>query len=128
MRARTEGAALVAIGCLPFAVGALVPTDGVPLWPPCAFRTVTGLPCPMCGGTRAFAFAARGDASFTSYNAFWVAVAVVAILAGLFVLLSRRQFVAALTRTPWRTVLTLALLGSAGWAYAFAERATIAPQ
>jgi hypothetical protein len=127
MRATREGAGLLAVGCLPFAVGALVPTDGVPFWPPCAFRAATGLPCPMCGGTRAFAFAARGDAGFTSYNAFWVGVAVLAILAGIFVLVTRRQFVDALTRTPRRAIFTLAVLAAAGWAYALAERATIAP-
>ena len=29
--------------------------------PPCLFRFVTGLPCPGCGGTRAFAAVLRGD-------------------------------------------------------------------
>ncbi len=28
---------------------------------PCAFRWITGLPCPMCGMTTAFALMARGD-------------------------------------------------------------------
>jgi hypothetical protein len=29
--------------------------------PPCIFHTVTGLPCPMCGGTRSFVAMAHGD-------------------------------------------------------------------
>jgi len=39
-----------------------------PLWPmlsgllrPCAFRTLTGLPCPTCGTTRAVLAVVRGD-------------------------------------------------------------------
>ena len=122
-----EGVLLIGAGCLPFAAGALVPTDGVGFLPGCPFRSLTGLPCPLCGGTRAFAHVARGDAVFMSYNAFWVLVAVAMIVAGVVVLATRRPFVDELTRTPRRAALTIALLGGAGWAYALAERATIVP-
>jgi len=127
MRATRDGAALLAAGCLPFAVGALAPADGDLLGFTCPFRALTGVPCPLCGATRAFALAARGDAGFTSYNAVWVIVAALAIVAGAAALITRRSPVDALTRTPQRAMLTLAVLGAAGWAYALAERATIAP-
>ena len=66
---------------------------------------MTGLPCPMCGATRAFTHVARGDATFLSYNAFWVLVAVAMIVAGVVVLIKRRPFMDALTRTPRRAAV-----------------------
>lgn len=123
--ARREGALLLALGCAPFAIGAVIPRDGVGLIPTCPFRAITGLPCPLCGGTRAFAWAARGDAGFLSYNGFWVFVALALIAAGLFVLVTRTQLVDRLMRTPVRTFALIGVLGGAGWAWALAERATI---
>jgi hypothetical protein len=125
MRARSEGLGLIVAGCLPFAVGRVISRDGAHFVPPCPFRAITGLPCPLCGGTRAFAWVARGDGGFLHYNAFWVLVAVALIVAGVFVLASGRQFLDDLTRTPRRAMLTFGLLGAAGWAYALVERATI---
>jgi len=68
-----------------------------------------------------------GDSGFLHYNAFWVLVAVLMVLAGAVVLLRGRGFLDALMATPRRAVITLFLLGGLGWAYALAERATIAP-
>jgi hypothetical protein len=120
-----EGPVLIAAGCLPFAAGAVVSRDGAGFMPPCPFRSMTGLPCPLCGGTRAFAWVARGDSGFLHYNAFWVLVAVATIIAGLWVTLSGRGIMDALTRTPRRATVTMGLLLGLGWIYAFAERATI---
>jgi hypothetical protein len=126
--ATRDGLSLIAGGCLPFAAGAVVsPTEGVGFMPPCPFRTITGLPCPLCGATRAFTHLMHGTGDFTSYNAFWVVVAAAAIVAGIVVLLARRPFIDALIAAPRRGAVLLALLGGAGWAYALAERATIAP-
>ena len=121
-----DGVGLLAVGCAPFLAGAIVPADG-DTGLICPFRELTGLPCPLCGGTRAFAWAARGDSGFLHYNAFWVLIAVLMVLAGAVVLLRGRGFLDALMATPRRAVITLFLLGGLGWAYALAERATIVP-
>jgi hypothetical protein len=126
MELTREGVFLIAAGCAPFAAGAALPSDGAGVLL-CPFRAVTGLPCPLCGGTRAFTHVARGDGAFLHYNAFWVLVALAMIVAGVIVLLTRRPFTDGLTRTPRRAALTIAVLGGLGWAYALAERATIAP-
>ena len=111
-----EGVGLLAVGCAPFVAGAIVPADGnTGLF--CPFRELTGLPCPLCGATRAFALAARGDLGFTHYNAVWVVVAALLIVAGLVVLLTRRR-----PRVPTAVLVVVAALA---WGYALAHRGAI---
>jgi hypothetical protein len=114
------GLTLMAVGCAPFAAGALVPADG-DTGLLCPFREVTGLPCPLCGATRAFALAARGDTGFVSYNAVWVVVATLMVVVAVVMLVTRRSPV-----LPPRVAFALVVvLGVTGWAYALAQRATI---
>ena len=124
-RDRRLGLLLLGAGWLPFAVGALVDERG--LGPPlCPFRAVTGLPCPLCGATRAFAFAARGDGRLWQYNAPWVIFAVAVVLAGALTLArGRAPAIAARLTTPARVTASIALVLAVPWVYALTQRATI---
>ena len=55
----------------------------------CPFLSVTGIPCPFCGSTRAFAFVTSGDLAFLDYNAFWVFAAAGLVVLGLTVMFTR---------------------------------------
>jgi len=80
----------------------------------CPFREVTGLPCPLCGGTRAFSLAVQGDPDFLEFGAVWVFVAVATAVA----LIAR-------LRIPWRAWPAAAAVA---WAWALAHRDTIVPE
>jgi hypothetical protein len=104
--------AYIGAGAAPLAAGALVPVatvmDGPQL---CPFRAATGLPCPLCGATRAFTLFGHGDASWVDYGAVWVVAAIVLIAIGLV------RF-----RPPPRALAGVAVVA---WAWALAHDATI---
>ncbi|CAN5513621.1 hypothetical protein BH09VER1_BH09VER1_45160 [soil metagenome] len=65
-----RGKALAALGIVAFLVCfALLPLPrpGLPLLPVCPFKSMTGLPCPLCGGTRAAHAMLQGDLARTLY-------------------------------------------------------------
>jgi len=127
---RAASAALLAVGAVPFAVGALLHVEDGRLSEaaiPCPFRELTGLPCPLCGSVRGVVLASRLDPGFLSFNA--VAVAVLAALAaiGLAGLVAPRRLGRALPRPRgrWAVVAVVALVAAA-WSWTLAHRASIA--
>lgn len=72
---RIAGAAMLAVA----AVRPLVPVEFVP---PCPLRTVTGIPCPMCGMTRGVTALVHGDfaRALLMNPASYVAVALAVLL------------------------------------------------
>lgn len=87
--------------------------------PACPLLTVTGIPCPFCGGTRAFISAAQGDlGGVLEANAVWVLYAAVVVVLVLWQLLQRRP----VPGVPGP--LTLALLALPAWGWAIATQST----
>ena len=69
---------LTATPAIAWALHPIVIRDAVPI---CFVRTVTGLPCPLCGLTRAFACAARGRFhEAIEHHPFWYVVAIVVVV------------------------------------------------
>ncbi|HWI21957.1 MAG TPA: DUF2752 domain-containing protein [Baekduia sp.] len=102
---------------------------------PCPFRAATGLPCPLCGGTRAVDRALHLDSSFLDYGAVWVFVIVAALVAlagfAVLMLVDRRRATVLRSRVlalPARVVAPSVLTTVAvAWAWALAHASTIAP-
>ena len=118
---------LILAGCIPFAVGGVLAVSSgsgkVPVF--CPFRLATGLPCPLCGGTRAFTYAASGDTKFLTYNGFWVFVALAMIVTGVLLTFTRapvRKFWQGLGRFP---LIVMAVLLTGGWIWSLANQSTI---
>ena len=80
-------------GGLAVAAGALLAAPavfGVNVIPPCPFRTLTGLDCPLCGGTRATRAMLTGDVSAAvDYNLLVPVMALVVLVLGLWWLAAR---------------------------------------
>lgn len=122
------GRLLILTGSLPFAVGGILAVlgGGDQLPDVCVFRSLTGLPCPLCGGTRAFIHAMSGDGSFLSYNAFWVFVALALILTGAITLLTRAPVEKAWRQSGRLALYLIATLVAGGWIWALLNQSTIA--
>ena len=79
----------------------------------CGFRALTGMPCPLCGGTHACAALVQGDlaAAWAANPGALVLLLWLALLAGQAVVegaLGRRRF----ARWPWWHPAVFAVLGS----------------
>ncbi|MBN8866657.1 MAG: DUF2752 domain-containing protein [Solirubrobacterales bacterium] len=122
---RRDGLLLAAAGLAPFAMGGIyAATGGDGFDSVCPFHEVTGLPCPLCGGTRAFGLVAQADPGFLHFNFFWVIAATALVLAGLAVAFTGLSF-----RGFWSRARTpLLLIGGAmllGWITALANQGSI---
>ena len=56
----------------------------------CPFRALTGVPCPLCGATRAFVYFFNGDGRFLHYNWAWLVLWAALLAFGVVMLLRRR--------------------------------------
>jgi hypothetical protein len=121
------GLLLVLAGLVPFFVGLIYSAaDGADrITTACPFLAVTGVPCPFCGATRAFAFATSGDATFLDFNAFWVFAAAGLVLLGLSVIFTRFSLKGFWSRRDNLAVWLVAIVILAGWVCAIANRAAI---
>lgn len=125
---RPSSIGLLAVGALPFVLGAALHVDGGHLDGislPCPFRELTGLPCPLCGSTRAVVLASHLDGGFASYNLVMVVVLVATALLGLAGLVaSRAGRTLRLPTTRWLVGIGAVVLVVA-WAWTLAHHRTI---
>lgn len=124
---RRDGKLLIAAGCVPFAIGGAFAAAGGndESLVFCPFRLMTGLPCPLCGGTRAFAYATSGEPKFLTYNGFWVFVALAVIVTGLIMAFTRIPVRRFWQRSRLVPVIVIGLLFAGGWIWSFSNQTTI---
>ena len=107
----TVSAAALGAGAL--AVGAALPTADTGLL--CPFRELTGIPCPLCGGTHAIVAAGHLDlGGVLAANWAWVLFAL-ALIALAFVPRVLRSLADRAERAPLRSI---ALIAAGPWAVA----------
>lgn len=90
----------------------------------CPFRAMTGVPCPLCGSTRAFTLLMHGDSAWTSYNAV-VVVSVAVLLLWQLLRLARGGRLRA-PPAGWQLGGGVAVMALA-WAWTLSHADTIAP-
>ena len=114
---------LVAVGSgLILMASALLPFTLIEKIHLCAFRNLTGYPCPFCGLTRAFLMVAHGDVTgawhLAPLGVPLFALTVLALVWSVAGLMSRRKLT---TPIPWRWILPLgAILLLVNWIYRLA--------
>lgn len=93
----------------------------------CPFRALTGLPCPLCGSTRAVVLAVQGDTAFLEFNAVTVVVlAAVAFYGAAALAVASRGGRLRRPDLGRRTTVVLAVaLVATAWAWTLAHRDTI---
>jgi hypothetical protein len=102
----------VVLGTAPLLAGALIPVSAVSGGTVlCPFQALTGVPCPLCGATRAFVHFGHLDGRWLDFGAVWVLAAVALVVAGL----ARR-------RVPAWTLVPVLI---AAWAWALAHAPAI---
>ncbi|MBK5233957.1 MAG: DUF2752 domain-containing protein [Thermoleophilia bacterium] len=121
------GLLLILAGCLPFVLGLVYSAAGGAgrISGACPFLAATGVPCPLCGGTRAFAFVTSGDLAFLDYNAFWVFAAAGLVVLGLSVIFTRFSLKGFWSRRDNLAVYLVPAVFLAAWACALLNRGTI---
>lgn len=124
-----SGIWLVLLGCLPFALGRLsysVEIDSLSgPGDQCVARAVAGIPCPLCGGSRAFSLFLSGNASFLNYNFFWVLLALALIGTGFLAMMGRLSLTRLWTQTGNLPVYLMLVALAGGWLTALLNRSSI---
>jgi hypothetical protein len=85
-KSRAVASAIIVAMLAAAALLPLAPPSGFPGLPVCVFKGATGLPCPLCGGTRATQALLRGDLSRALYLNVAALPAVIAFVATAWVL------------------------------------------